>query len=36
MNSASAADFTENIPSFSVQDKPCKSGLLKVKKGDQK
>lgn len=29
MNSASAAEFTENIPSFSVQDKPCKNSLLK-------
>lgn len=36
MNSSSAAEFTENIPSFSVQDKPRKSGLLKGKEGDQK
>lgn len=33
MNSVSLAEFTENIPSSSAQDKPCKSGsfLLRCK-----
>lgn len=36
MNSASAAEFTENIPSFSVQDKPRKNSLLKWGKETKK
>lgn len=36
MSSVSVEEFTENIPSFSVQDKSCKNGLLKGNEGDQK
>lgn len=35
MNSASAPEFTENLSSFSVQDKSHENGLLKGKEGDK-